>query len=110
MLAEVMAKLSDLYTRTEMDWVLEVHHCLTEPTCPTVVISPEGLQANRYRIDCDSIEDGIAEAVERVHREIIQGEAVEMMCPFSNPDDVKLGRWITKWQRGEKLSDADYGE
>lgn len=108
MLKDILARLDDLYTRTEMDWHIEIDYCLTEPTCPTVVINPEGLAAARYRVDCSSIEEGVAEAVERVHREIIQGQVITPMAPYSNPDDAKLSRWIEKWHRGEKLTEADY--
>lgn len=103
MLKDVMAKLDDLYERTGLDWVLTVHHVLTEPTCPTVAINPEGLQCARYRIDCDSIEQGIAEAVERVHREVVLGQVIEPLAPFTSPDDAKLSRWLETWRRGEKI-------
>jgi hypothetical protein len=102
-LKDHLKKLNDLYRRTQTDWVLTVHVILTEPVCPTVIIAPEGCNAARYRVDNDSIEQGIAEAVERVHREIILGETVEPSAPYTNPDDEKLARWIATWQRGEQV-------
>ncbi len=98
-----MAKLDDLYERTGTDWVLTVRHILTEPTVPTVIITPEGLDCARYRIDCDSIEQGIAEAVERVHREVVLGQIIEPMAPYTNKDDVRLAGWLETWRRGEKV-------
>lgn len=98
MLKEIMAKLDGLYTKTGMDWRLEVHHDLTEPTCPTVVINPEGLECTRYRIDCDSIEQGIAEAVERVYQEVILGQIIEPMAPFTNSDDGALEVLLVQWR------------
>lgn len=98
-----LAKLDELYQRTQIDWTLTIHSILTEPVCPVVVIVPEGLNATRYAVSCLSIEDGVAECVERVHREIILGEVIEPMAPFSNRDDIKLARWVEIWRRGEQV-------
>ena len=82
-----LAKLDGLYSLTDREWVLEIHHCLTEPTCPTVVIRPEDLQIARYRVDTSSIEDGISRAVELVYREVVLGQEVGHGAPFTNADD-----------------------
>lgn len=87
---DALAKLQgdDLYEKTGRDWVLEVSHCLTEPTCPTVVIRPEDHDALcRYRVDASTIEEGIERAVDLVYREVIQGERITSPCPFTNPSD-----------------------
>ena len=88
-----LKKLDKLYEITGQDWVLEIHHILTEPTCPTVCIRPEDSNMARYRIDCDSIEEGVQRAVDLVYREVILGEKIEPECPFTNPDDHKPKPW-----------------
>lgn len=82
-----LKKLSRLYELTGADWDLEINHSLTEPTCPTVVIRKEGSNSTRYRVDCDSIEEGIRTAVDLVYREVVLGEKISPLCPFTNPDD-----------------------
>lgn len=84
-----LQKLGALYEKTGKDWVLEVHHILTESTCPTVCIYPEGNDSTRYRFDRDTIEEGIAAAANAVYREVILGEKIEPECPFTNPGDHK---------------------
>lgn len=101
-LKATMSKLDKLFSKTRMDWTLSVHHCLTEPTCPTVVIEPEDMHTARYRIDADSIEQGIAEAVERVYREVMLGQIIEPLAPFTNPNDKCLESLLAAWARGEK--------
>lgn len=80
-------RLGDLYRVTGDDWVLMVHHILTEPTCPTVIIRREGSNALRYRYDRDTIEDGIRAASEAVYREVVLGQTVESESPITNSDD-----------------------
>ena len=87
-----------------MDWVLTVSRILTEPVCPIVIIAPEGSNATRYRVDCDTIEQGISEATERVYREIILGQSIKPIAPFTNPDDAELESWIAVWRRGERVN------
>ena len=82
-----LARLRDLYRVTGDDWVLIVHHILTEPTCPTVIIRREDSNALRYRFDRDSIEEGIQAASEAVYREVVLGQSVEPESPITNPDD-----------------------
>lgn len=89
LLTDAYEKLGDLYTKTNLDWELVVHVTLTEPTCPTVIIRPEGGNSSRYRFDCDTIEEGIAKAVSAVHREVLLGEKVEPEFPFAEPSPEK---------------------
>ena len=84
---EALDRLSGLYEKTGQDWVLQVSHCLTEPTCPTVMIAPEGSNMTRYRVDRDTIEAGILASADLVYREMVLGETIESECPFTNPDD-----------------------
>lgn len=84
-LADIYAKLrSSLYAKTKRDWQLTVHVTLTEPTCPTVVINEEGGKSSRYRFDRDTIEEGVAAAVDAVYREVILGEKVAPECPWTD--------------------------
>jgi hypothetical protein len=86
-IATTLSKLDGLYAKTEEDWVLEVHHMLTEPTCPSARIAREDSNALRYTVARDTIEEAIEAAVDLVHREIILGETIEIEWPMTNPDD-----------------------
>jgi len=84
---EAIEKLGGLYTITGEDWSLRLHISLTEPTCPTAVISPDGWDISRYRCDGNSIEDAIVGAADVVHREVILREqAVTFEC-YTEGDD-----------------------
>lgn len=100
MLQDATKKLGSLYAKTGMDWDLHISHCLTEPTCPTVAIYPEGMETTRYTVWCDrdGIEKALGEVVDRVYREVIQGEVIEPTAPFTNPDDVKLEQLLAEWR------------
>lgn len=71
---DTLKKLDELYTLTKEDWVLEIHQIITEPTCPIVIIRPEGSDTMRFSVHRDSIEEGIEAAVDLVYREIVLGE------------------------------------
>jgi hypothetical protein len=96
---QTLAKLQGLYEKTNMDWEIYIRHSLTEPTCPSVVISPEGMEVARYRVDTDSIEEGIEKAVDLVYREVILGEQVSSYAPFTDPDDKRLEELLAKWRK-----------
>lgn len=81
------ARLAELYKKTGDDWDLLISVSLTEPTCPCVVVQREGGNSTRYRVDRDTIEEGIAAATELAYREQILGEHITPECPFTNPDD-----------------------
>lgn len=76
-----MDALSDLYEKTGKDWVLQVSHILTEPTCPTASIYPEDDPTDKYRADRDTIEDAINAAVDMVYRELVLGEKIDPEFP-----------------------------
>lgn len=76
-----------LYVLTGTDWELRVHHCLTEPTCPTAYIYPEGQKSSRYRCDRDTIDEAIAGSVDAAYREWIVRESIAPMVPWSESDD-----------------------
>lgn len=101
-LKEAMDKLADLFYATGMDWSLTVHHSLTEPTCPTVIIQADGLDTTRYRMDCDTIEDGVKQAADRVYREVFLHEIIKPTAPFTNPNDQVLVSLLDAWSRGER--------
>ncbi len=98
-------KLEDLYSLTGHDWVLDVSHILTEPTCPTATIRPERTNMVRYRVDRDTIEEAIQVACDLVQREVILRETIRSDCPFTNPDDAHYDKWIVARLAGndEKL-------
>lgn len=76
-------QLGDLYLATGEDWVLEVHHVLTEPCCPSACVYPEGQRTSRYRTDRDSIEESINASVELAYREMVLGEDIDTEFPLS---------------------------
>lgn len=84
-----MSRLRDLYNSTDTDWVLDVHHILTEPTCPTVTIKPELSNSVRYRYDENTILSGIMHAIEHVYQEKVLGKNVGHAALFTNPDDAE---------------------
>lgn len=81
------APLADLYEKTGDDWVLQINYDLTEPTCPAVVVRRLGSNSVRYRVDRDTIEEGVRAAVDLCYREQVRGEKITPECPFTNPDD-----------------------
>jgi len=84
---EKIEALGDLYTKTGDDWILQINHSLTEPTCPMAVVRREGSNAVRYRADRNTIEESINAAVDMAYRELILEEKIVSECPFTNPDD-----------------------
>lgn len=108
-----MGKLGNLFQETGHDWCLEVHHILTEPTCPSVCISPEGSNIARYMVHADSIEAGIEIACSRVYREVIKRERVGHSAPITNAHDKIYLEWLeARWagsdaELPEFLEDSD---
>jgi hypothetical protein len=87
LLEDKIAMLRDLWGITHKDWVLEIHHVLTEPVCPSVVIRPEGSNALRFAVHADSIVEAIVRSVDLVHRDVILGERIVSESPMTNSDD-----------------------
>lgn len=87
LIEDEVRSLGDLWDRTNEDWVLEVHHVLTEPVCPTVVIRPEGSNALRFAVHADTIAEGIVRSVALVRKDVLLGEPIVSESPIDNPDD-----------------------
>lgn len=87
---ELMKKLGSLYERTNVDWQLEVTHCLTEPTCPTARVYPED-KPNfvRYCADADTIEEAINRTLQLAYDELIGGRVVQPDFPVTQDSDVE---------------------
>jgi len=79
--------LSGLYSKGWGDWVIEIHHILTEPTCPTATIRPENSNAARYSVHRDTVVEAIAAAADLVYREQVLGQPITPESPITNPDD-----------------------
>lgn len=92
--------LEALWDASGHDWELNISASLTEPTCPTAVIQPEGWNITRYRVDMDSIEESLAKAVALVRQEVIERKVVGSYCPFSNPDDDDFAKWLHARAKG----------
>ena len=106
-LREITDGLDDLYSITGDDWVLSLSHSLTEPTCPTAVIRPEGWNIARYRVDCSSIEESLQQVVALVRAEIIDRRVVGSSAPYTNSDDGLFAKWLEERAAG---SDAKLPE
>lgn len=89
-----MEALGELYDLTGANWVLSVNHILTEPVCPTVMLYPEGWEMTRYRVDNDTIEKGIQEAVDRVYQEVVLRKEMGHAAPYTSPHDKLYETWI----------------
>ena len=100
-LKETLSQLADLYDATGVDWDLEVYQSLTEPTCPTVFIQPEGWNISRYRVDCDTIEEGIEKCVALVKAEVIDRQVLGSYSPISNPNDDAYAKWLHARAKGD---------
>lgn len=90
-----------LYELTGHDWTLNVHHTLTEPTCPTAIIAPEMVAMSRYRVDTSSIDEAIDGAIDKVYKEIVLRQLVGHSAPYTEGQDETYDTWITKWCNGE---------
>lgn len=82
--------LSELYDKTGEDWVLSVSVILTEPTCPTAIVRPEGKNNLRWSAHAGTIEEAINTAVDLAYREMILGEIIQPETPITNSDDVRF--------------------
>jgi len=101
-LDKILKPLEDLYTVTKLDWDLSIHHSLTEPTCPTIIIKPEGSTITRYQAHCDpnKFEESLQGLVNLVVAEIIEGKLIgRANTPFTNSDDNILETWLTQRQK-----------
>lgn len=99
-LESIIGDLGGLYTATGNDWSLRLHQSLTEPTCPTASIQPDGWSLSRYRVDADSIEKSLRETVARVRSEILDRHIVGHAAPFTNPDDAEFEKWLQRRAAG----------
>ncbi len=71
--------LSELYSATFRDWNLTISVCLTEPTCPTISITPEDKEMydlTRYTIWIDS-DDDIDKKIKSLCR-IVKREVIDL--------------------------------
>lgn len=90
--AEMLDALGDAYTDQYGDWLLEVNHILTEPTCPTAVIHPEDDEAAKelglyFRSDADTIEDAVANVVALAYATLVKRQPFVSGVPWSNPGE-----------------------
>lgn len=107
-LNKIADNLGDLYAATGTDWVLRISHILTEPVCPTAIITPEGWHIARYRVDCETLEESLTKVVALVEREIIERKVVGSYAPYTNPDDDVFAKWLYARAAGsnDKLPDV----
>lgn len=77
----------ELWRRSQRDWILSVDHSLTEPTCPTAMISCEDKDAKLpyWRSDQDTIEAAISTVISIAHRELFDGGERDTGAPWTEP-------------------------
>lgn len=96
---KICEPLDSLWSVTHMDWDYSIRGSLTEPTCPIIHIAPETVHITRYTAHCDSdkLEETLKMLVDRVVREIINGEVLtDFTTPYTNPDDKIVAEWLEK--------------
>jgi len=84
---EKLKPLSGQHSREHGDLELHVHHCLTEPSCPTATIRHERSNALRYSAHRDTVVEAIVAAADLAHRELVLGQRIRPESPITNPDD-----------------------
>ena len=89
--AEMMRALGSLYTERFGDWHLSVSHSLTEPTCPTAVISAEDYEESEptpvFRVDADTIENAIAGVVYAAYVTLIERQPKPTTVPWTERNE-----------------------
>lgn len=89
----LMDALCQLWSLTHHDWDLTLHHCLTEPTCPSASVQPEGHdEFTLFWCSGDTIDEAIDGALFLAYSYVINGNEVPDMLPFSNPGDDRA--WL----------------
>lgn len=84
---EKMSQISSaLWNRTKHDWVLEVSHILTEPTCPTAVIRCEDRDAKfqYWRADRDTIDESIDAVIDLAYAGLFE-DSNAIGVPWTEP-------------------------
>ena len=74
------------------DWILEIHHILTEPVCPTANIRQEMKHTTKYMVHADTLDEAIDQCIDLAYRGEILKEPVRGNTPWTNPDDYPDGR------------------
>ncbi|WP_024516880.1 hypothetical protein [Bradyrhizobium sp. Tv2a-2] len=86
-LEEMWTALGECWTREFGELELRVHHTLTEPTCPTAVISTEDESGPSWRSDQDTIEAAIYQVTAAAYVTLIERGAKPMTFPAPDIDE-----------------------
>jgi len=97
---EALRPLSELYAITGEDWSMKVYVNLTEPTCPTAVISPDDWQISRYTYRGDTVEGAIIGASDMVINEVLMRHPAATFECYSGGDDALYTEWIKARMEG----------
>lgn len=84
---EMWDALGDCWTQEFGELELEVHHTLTEPTCPTAIIKTEDEGGPSWRADQDTIEEAIYQATAAAYVTIIQRREKPMTFPAPDANE-----------------------
>lgn len=92
---QMLEALGNCWTKEFGELELTVTHCLTEPTCPTAVITTEVEGGPYWRADQDTIEEAISQAVAAAYVTIVQRRPKPMTCPIGDVDeDAKVAKFL----------------
>jgi hypothetical protein len=81
--------LGECWTEEFGELELTVNHTLTEPTCPTAIITTESQDGPSWRADHDSIEEAIYAATAAAYITIVRREPKPMTFPAPDSNEEK---------------------
>lgn len=85
-----LEKIGDeLWKRTQRDWELRLQHSLTEPTCPTAIISCEDEGFMYWRADADTIDEAFDRVIDTCYAYLFEG-GQSIGVPWSEPSLKKV--------------------
>ncbi len=97
MTAQQMMDGLEIYTPDGGDWMLEVRHTLTEPTCPTAIVRAEDEPEDwpYFRADAETIEEAIYVVVRSAYETLIERKPKPQTVPWSEPgEDKRLAKFL----------------
>lgn len=99
-LSEKLEALSRCWTPEFGELELNIHHTLTEPTCPTAVLRTEA-QPDRskgpvyiVRVDCDTIAEAFESCVNHAYRLLVEGKERVDTIPWTEPGEERIGEIV----------------
>lgn len=99
-LEEMWGALSECWTQEFGELELIVTHTLTEPTCPTAVISTESDAGPSWRADQDTIDEAIYTATAAAYLTIVQRHPKPLTFPAPDlNEDERVASFLAALDR-----------